>query len=134
MQGLNDRQQALYEYLLTKAKNNEWVKRVQILQDLKSAYGYNGDILYYSSAAHALTEDIQKLNYNPNIEKIIIYSADKGIKIANKEEANSFLANNLKSVLMKLDRHQIMQRKVDRDGQLSFQNDRVKQIKSFISR
>ncbi len=126
---LNDRQITLYNYLLNK---NTWTNRIDILNDLREAYQFvdNGN-LYNNNSAKWLTQDIKALNKNPDIRKLIIYNSKLGIKIADEDEAKEFLMRDYVSNMKRLQKHYFMQDKLNKDGQLAFVKEGIRELNTF---
>lgn len=126
---LNERQLALYNYLLNK---EGWAKRIDILKDLKDEYEFvdNGN-LYNNSSAVQLTKDLHILNNSADIRKLIIHSSRQGIKIADEQEASVYLHKSLAESLKKFQQHHFLQDKLWKDGQVSMVEDGVKVLETF---
>lgn len=126
---LNERQLALYNYLLNK---DGWEKRADILNNLKELYGYepNGN-LYKNTAASTLTRDVKELNNSPEIRKLIIFNSQLGIKIATKEEARDFLIKNGANNIRRMQKHMFLQDKLNKDGQIALVGDGIKVLDTF---
>lgn len=112
---------ALYNYLLE--KGDEWTPQVKVARDLYKHFG-NGecclapDEYHDTQERHILSKAISDINFSTNFEKIII-SSRKGIKLANEEEHHRYVANQYRSILRKLKRTHIMERKGNANGQIS---------------
>ena len=116
-----ERHRALYEYLL--AKGDTWTPQVEIARDLFAEFG-NGECClepksYHDThERHLLSKAISDINFSNEFEKIII-SSSKGIKLANEEEHHRYVANQYRSILRKLKRAYIMEKKGNANGQIS---------------
>lgn len=112
---------ALYEYLL--AKGDIWTPQVVVARELFAEFG-NGECClapeeYHDShERHILSQTISEINFSPDFEKIII-SSSKGIKLANEEEHHRYVANQYRSILKKLKRTYVMEKKGNANRQIS---------------
>lgn len=119
---MNERQRALYEYLL--AKGDEYTSQAEIARDLFEYYG-NGECCLEPKDYHDSTErllllrDLQELRVNPEFEKLVI-SSSKGVKIANEAEFDRYIKAQYNSAIRKLARIYKMAKKGNRDGQIDF--------------
>ena len=119
---MNERQIALYEYLIKKGDN--WTTQAEIARDLFEHYG-NGECCLEPKDYHDSTErlvllrDLQELRVNPEFEKLVI-SSSKGIKIANEAEFDRYIKLQYNSAIRKLARIYKMAKKSNRDGQIDF--------------
>lgn len=119
---MNERQIALYEYLL--AKGDEYTSQAEIARDLFEYYG-NGECCLEPKDYHDSTErlvllrDLQELRVNPEFEKLVI-SSSKGVKIANEAEFDRYIKAQYKATIRKLARIYKMAKKGNRDGQIDF--------------
>ena len=118
---MNERQIALYEYLL--AKGDKYTPQVEIARDLFEYYG-NGECclapeqFHDTHERHLISKDIAEINGNPDFEKIII-SCGKGVKIANEEEFDRYIKAQHKATIRKLARIYKMAKKGNRDMQIN---------------
>lgn len=127
---LTERQLKLYNYLLNQ---DSWVNRIDILKDLQSEYDFvdNGN-LYKNISAKNLTQDIRALNNNPEIRKLVIYNSKLGIKIADKQEALEFMQRDYIANMKRLQKHHILQEKLNKNGQFAFiSDDIIKETQTF---
>ena len=119
---MDNRQRALYEYLLD--KGDTYTSQAEIARDLFEYYG-NGECCLEPKDYHNTTErlelsqTISKVNFSPEFEKIII-SSSKGIKLANEEEFDRYIKSQYKSAIRKLARVYAMAKKGNRNGQIDF--------------
>ena len=109
------RQAALYSFLLSRGDKYTSMEQATDSVSLYPAY-FNG---YYhdSSARRLLTQDIHDINNDPQYSKIII-SGNKGIKLANQEEAARYIRSEYKEVFKKLKKVRRMERKCGLNGQI----------------
>ena len=134
MKELNNRQINLYNYLLSKYEENEYISKKQICNDLPYEYprhleNHNNE--GNKSVAYAnISKDIRVLNES-DIRHIII-SNHKGFKIANEEEAIRYIYGKKFSALRKLKDSNILEKKLIKDGQLTFNNNELEEINTFI--
>ncbi len=134
--GLNPRQWTLYNLL----KNNpdHKFKQSEIAAILPDLYDYDKDrkkgISFHDSAARLLiTKDIQIINRSTVIQKIII-SDNSGVKLASKEEFETYINRQFASIFRRLERTRIKARKGGLDGQYRFTFDSEREtIEAFTA-
>lgn len=115
MNELNARQWQLYELL--KARGDVWTKQRELAELLPDLYTHDAAQAFHDSAARLLmTNDIRALNKSDVIQKIIISSA-RGVKLANKGEAQAFIVGKYAAAVKKFEAARKMERKVGLDGQ-----------------
>lgn len=115
MSKLNGRQWRLYNQL--KARGDVWTKQKELAQMLPDLYVWDQAQPFHDSGARLLmTKDIRALNKSDRVQKIIISSA-KGVKLANKWEAEAFIAGKYSTALKGLEIARKMERKAGLDGQ-----------------
>ena len=131
MSELNARQWRLYELL--KESGGEWTKQREIAQRLPEFYPITAGRSFHDSGARLLmTRDIREINKSDVIQKIII-SNSQGVKLANKEEAEAFIAGKFSAVFDSLERVRKLERKAGLDGQARLVFGRERDIiKAFI--
>lgn len=118
---MNEKHIALYNYLLD--KGDSWTSQVQVARDLYKEFG-NGECClapeeYHDThERHLLSKAISDINFSNEFEKIII-SSSKGIKLANEEEHHRYVASQYRAILKKLKRTYVMERKGNRNNQIS---------------
>lgn len=115
--GLTKRQWALYRYL--KERGDEWTTQYQIAEDLRDVYDYIIDDVtpfHDQQIRHQITADIRAINESDYIHKPIL-SSPRGIKLANKEEWDKYIASNINSAVNRLKRLKKLCEKVNKDGQ-----------------
>lgn len=126
-----NKHRALYEYLLS--KGDKWTPQVEVARDLFAEFG-NGECClapeeYHDThERHILSKVIAEINESYDFEKIII-SSGKGIKIANEEEHQRYLVGQYRSVLRRLKRVYIMEKKGNLHNQIGIDG---KAIAAFI--
>lgn len=119
---MNERQKALYKYLLK--KGDIYTLQHNVASDLYKYYG-NGECYFDIEKYHdsrerfILSQDIADMNQNPKFEKIII-SSSKGIKLANEAEHNRYIKSQYNSAIRKLARIYKMAKKGNANGQIDF--------------
>ena len=124
---MENRHRALYEYLLD--KGDSWTPQAEVARDLYKYFG-NGECCLFPEVYHntlerqILSKTIAEINEAFDYEKIII-SSGKGIKLANEEEFERYIKNLYSSVLKKLKRIHIMEKKGNANGQIDFNGDEV---------
>ena len=117
---MNERQKALYEYLLD--KGDEWTSQVQIARDLFKYYG-NGECCLEPKSYHDTTErsyisdDVRAINITAEFDKLII-SNRKGVKIANEAEFDRYIKAQYAATIRKLSRIYKMAKKGNRHNQI----------------
>ena len=118
---LNDRQKALYDYLVN--KGDQWTKQEQVAYDLFEHYDIRtlcfGVDFHNSTARHIMTKDIQVINDSEEIQKIILSGA-KGVKISTEQEFNKYIKRQYISVFKRLNRVRKKERKGSLNGQTVF--------------
>ena len=132
MNELNARQWRLYDLL--KERGDTWTKQRELAELLPDLYPTERAQPFHDSRARLLmTKDIRAINKSDVIQKIIISSA-RGVKLANKEEAEGFIAGKYSAVFDSLERVRKLERKAGLDGQarLVFGRERDT-IKAFIN-
>lgn len=114
---LNSRQWALYNLL--RDNPDRFFKQSEISERIPE-YEATEDGAFHDSAARLqMTRDIRALNDSPIIQKIII-STTNGIKIANKEEFQTYISREYASIFRRLKRTRRKAQKGGLDGQLRF--------------
>lgn len=126
MSSLNARQWKLYAHL--KEHSDKWAKQRDIALSLPELYPIDEGQPFHDSGARLLmTGDIRALNNSDKIQKIII-SSSQGVKLANKEEAQHFIAGKISAVFSSLERVRKLERKAGLDGQLRLVFGREREI------
>lgn len=110
---LNDRQLALYRYLLS--RGDRWSGMTQILQAMGDHYPRSRRD-HDSFARRMLTKDIQALNEAPEVEKIVSHG-NRGIKLLTEQEAGSYIRNRYSEAFSQLRRTRRIEAKVKASGQ-----------------
>lgn len=113
MSELNARQWLLYNHL--KENGDKWEKQREIARSLPDIYPIT-EPFHDSRARQLMTSDIREINKSDIIQKIIISSA-QGVKLANKEEARTYISGKISAVLDSLERVRKLERKAGLDGQ-----------------
>lgn len=114
MSELNARQWRLYDLL--KAQGDTWTKQRELAELLPDLYPIAAGNFHDSGARLLMTRDIREINKSDVIQKIII-SSKKGVKLANEEEAQRYIAGKYSAVFGGLDRVRRLERKAGLDGQ-----------------
>ena len=98
--------------------HNRWMKQEQVLNAMGQFYPpvKPGTDVHNSWARNMLTKDIQEINENTKLNRIIVHSA-QGIKVATEDEAITYLHNQYKETLSKLKRIHKMEKKMELNGQ-----------------
>ena len=118
---METKHEALYKYL--ESKGDVWSPQVQVARDLYEHFG-NGECYFVPAEYHdsnerkILSRVISEINFSNEFPKIII-SGKKGIKLANEEEHKRYVTNQYRSVLRKLKRTRIMEKKGNANGQIT---------------
>ena len=114
---LTTRQWALYNYL--KERGDEWTYQATCASEIPE-YNYDGNedfSLFHDSAARLqMTADIRAINDSDVIQKIII-SSKNGIKLANKEEFETYIEKEISAALRRLIRARRKAKKGSLDNQ-----------------
>lgn len=128
---MNKRQEVLYQFLLDVG---EWVNQETVAYELFEYYGYLGDGNFSNSTARRMmTADIQAINEDLNVEKIII-QGNKGIKIASQEEFNRYISSQYASVFRRLKRIRIKEQKAKKHNCYMFNEDETTVIDAFLEK
>ena len=115
MSELNARQWRLY--MLLKDRGDVWTKQREIAELLPDLYPIERAGSFHDSGSRQLmTNDIRTINKSDVIQKIIISSA-RGVKLANKQEAQTFIKGKYSAVFDGLERVRKLERKAGLDGQ-----------------
>lgn len=129
MDNTAERCRVLYEYLIS--KGDTWTETCKVAWDLEEHYPYlqwavgvDSPDFHDSNARMMITNDIRLINESRNFEKIII-SGKKGIKIANQEEAERYIANQYRAIFRRFKRIRVLARKAEANGQIDINNDTV---------
>ena len=79
----------------------------------------NGQPFINSTAHRMIAKDIQSINSNPNYERIILSSAGtKGVKLATKSEAMTYITKRQNECFRKLKRLAVLSDKIMKHGQI----------------
>ena len=125
-----ERQQALYNMLL--ANGDKWITMHDIYTKMYVFYPPWMFSNFHDSAGRRLiTSDIQKINNDGSYDKMIIRS-NRGVKIANDQEAEEFLSKQYVSAYGRLKRLGILKRKAGSNGQIAMTGDGLKEIEAFL--
>lgn len=109
MKQLNERQYALYNYLLQ--RGDQWTTQENVAYDLSFYYDYYWcENFHDTNCRQVITNDIRTINNSQEIEKVII-SSKKGIKLANEEEFNKHISREYASVFRRLQRVRLKDKK-----------------------
>lgn len=115
---LTTRQWALYHYL--RDMNDTWTTQYNAVKALNMLDGFyeKPDInnFHDSAARQQMTADIRAINDSAVIQKIII-SSKNGIKLANKEEFETYIEKEISAALRRLIRARRKARKGSLDNQ-----------------
>ena len=115
MNELNARQWRLYRLL--REQGDEWTLQREIAAALPEFYPIaDGQAFHDSGARLLMTRDIGEINESGIIQKIII-SGKKGVKLANREEAQQYIAGKYSAVFRSLARVRVLEQKAGLDGQ-----------------
>lgn len=100
---LNDRQIALYNFLLS--RKNEWTHQEDIAYALPHWYcPVTSDDFHNTRERQHMTADIRAINESSEVQKIIISNPKKGIKLATEDEWRDSIKNEYASVFKRLKR------------------------------
>ena len=112
------RQEALYAFLLK--RDDRWTTMEEATDSVNLYPTFYLKSYHDSDARRMLTRDIQEINTSPLYDKIIL-SETRGIKLATKNEAASFLHREAGEIFRKLKRIRQMEAKIRRDQQISLE-------------
>lgn len=109
----------IYNYL--KYHTGKWVSQERIA---KALFGgdYDEETIALGKDFHNtnirkyITNSIRRLNESDTIQKIIL-SSSKGIKIAERDEIDKYIARHINCVVARLNRLKLIAKKASRDGQ-----------------
>ena len=124
---MNEKHRALYEYL--ESKGNTWTSQVEVARDLYADFG-NGECCLTPDEYHdtherkLLSIAISDINASLEFPKIII-SSSKGIKFANENEHRRYLKSQYHSVLRKLKRLSVMEKKGNLHNQIGIDGNAI---------
>ena len=112
---LHKRHFKLYTYL--KKRGDQWTTQYEIVRDLKELYGeIDCENFHDSTVRHQLTKDIRTINESDYLPKPIL-SGGRGVKLANKEEFDKYIANNINAAVNRLKRLKKLAQKGNKNGQ-----------------
>ena len=116
MNGLNERQRALYAFLLE--QGDKWTFQEDIAYSLGEWYCpvTSGDF-HNTRERYLMTQDIRIINECPDIQKIIISNPSRGIKLATEAEWKECIKREYISVFKKLKRIRQKENKGKMHGQ-----------------
>jgi hypothetical protein len=127
---LTPRQWELYIFLKKNCDRYVHLKDIAV-----EVYGFDLDNLHdfgNSGARRSITADITAINDSAVIQKIIITSP-RGVKLATKDEVQSFLNTKYKTAIQAFRRARNFKKKVSRDGQMRIVfNSERDTVKTFI--
>lgn len=129
---LNSRHFRLYDYL--KERGDQWTTQYEIVCDLKDLYGeMDCENFHDSTVRQQLTKDIRTINASDYLPKPIL-SSNRGVKLANKQEFDKYIANNIHSVVNRLKRLKKLAQKGSKDGQYRIKMSEYQKeiVESFI--
>lgn len=127
---MNQRQQALLELLETVSRP---LTRRDIQAWLSNHYPQTSEVLGHDTSARLITADIQAINSDPTVEKIIISSPTSkgGIRLATREEWRHDLEKEKINILKRLKRYYIKLNRADKDQAVQFKDDTLKVVESL---
>lgn len=132
MSELNERQKALYSFLLE--RGDQWTCQKDIVYGLHEFYDVSFDDTKFhdSQTRKIMTADIRAINDSADVDKVIL-SGSRGVKIATEAEWQAAVKREYISVFKKLKRIRQKERKGLMDGQtrLAFQAER-EVIEAFL--
>lgn len=137
---LNDRQLALYSYLIDNSQT-EYVSKYMIMHYLDKYYGRDEELMrgipdYNSSAYRTLRSDIEKINKS-SAQFVILSHIEKGrlagYKLAKKNEQIAQQAEKLqRQALRLLVKARELNKKARNNGQIRMTGNGTKEIKSEV--
>lgn len=116
---LNSRQWALYNYL--KKRGNVWISQWLLAASIPEyEYDYKSEdarLFHDSKARKTMTADIRAINDSGVIQKVIMTGA-KGVKLATREEFETYIKSEFSAVFRKLKRVRTKAKKAGLDKQM----------------
>ena len=115
-----ERQAALYDYLLS--RGNNWTSMEQVTDSISLYPAFFTSNYHDSTARRLLSKDIWEINHSDTFFKVIVSDdSGKGIKIGTEEETYRFVGRELKEVFKKLSHNRKLIRKCKRDQQIDLE-------------
>lgn len=111
-----ERQAALYDYLLS--RGNNWTSMEQVTDSVNLYPAFFLGYYHNSFARRLLTMDIRDINESDTFNKIIV-SGGRGIKLGTEKETEHFIRSEIKEALSKLKVARKLMRKCSRDQQIT---------------
>lgn len=111
---LTTRQWQLYRFLKKKAKENRYISKKEICDNLKKYYEYKEE---QKRLCRSIERDVRIINDSNEIQKIIV-SNSEGYKIGNKEEVENYLKKRFLRDLKSLKLDWKISKKVKMDKQM----------------
>lgn len=125
---LNSRQWKLYRFL---KENSGWHSAKELAVEL---YDFSGSKFLGSGAQRLISYDIQVINENETIQKVILSDRNKGIKIASKKEFSAFICKQYDALWKRKKRLDKIARKGLKDKQMRIVFGRERNtIEAFIN-
>lgn len=129
---MNERQQGLYNYLMSKANQDRYITKEEIASDLSDFYPRSRELSseHKSSAFNNLRGDVRAIN-SSNAEKIIV-SSTIGYKIGTKKEAIKYIRDRFRRDVKSIKLNRRLLKKVGAHDQLQMNNDVIRVIETFV--
>lgn len=141
MTKLNDRQMALYNYLVRKMEGTDYVTKHLLMLDLDGWYNRSEEkgTIHNSSAYRTLRKDIEVINQSTAQYVILPYKENKklvGYKLATSNDEISKQADKLGREALRLwKRARELRRKARNNGQVRFASgSKTKEIRSEVKK
>jgi len=119
-----ERQVALYDYLLS--RGNNWTSMEQVTDSINLYPAFFLGYYHNSFARRLLTMDIRDINESDTFNKIIV-SGGRGIKLGTEKETEHFIRSEIKEALSKLEVARKLMRKCSRDQQITLDGE-IKEV------
>lgn len=119
-----ERQVALYDYLLS--RGNNWTSMEQVTDSINLYPAFFLGYYHNSTARRLLTMDIRDINESDTFNKIIV-SGGRGIKLGTEKETTQFIRSEIKEALSKLKAARKLMRKCSRDQQITLDGE-IKEV------
>ncbi len=115
--GLSSIDFKLYNFL--KKNGDNWILQKDIALAMPDVFPCSKEDMadfHNSSARHAITNSIRKLNASGYVHKIILTGA-KGVKIANSKEFDIYINSNLNAAVRRINRLRNLANKAGKNNQ-----------------
>ena len=114
-----EREIALYNFLIKNYDDEKYISKYEIAENLKDYYFYDPED---SRKCREIEEDVLKINFSPEFDKIIV-SSRKGYKIGNKTQIKEYIERLYKRDKKNLARTSMLRKKNSYNGQFTVDED-----------